>query len=403
MIEIQKIADRPMQCVLVGIANTKQPEDKLTEYLDELSFLAETAGIQAIRRFTQRLDKPLPGTFIGSGKLEELKQFVEDNQIACVIFDDELSPAQLRNIDNIFNPKEHDKKVRVLDRTNLILDIFAQRARTAHARTQVDLAYYQYMLPRLKGMWTHLERQRGGTGTRGGSGEKEIETDSRIIRERIALLTAKLKEIDKQMLTQRKNRGEMVRVALVGYTNAGKSTLMNMLSKSDVFAEDKLFATLDTTVRKVVIGNLPFLLSDTVGFIRKLPTQLIESFKSTLDELRESDLLLHVVDISHPQFTDHYAVVNQTLAEINAADKPTIVVFNKVDNYINPSFDPDDMTNKKEPTLDDWKKTWMSKLGDDCIFISATPKTNMEAFRQKVYDRIAEIYKIRYPYHHFLY
>lgn len=294
-------------------------------------------------------------------------------------------------------------RVRVLDRTNLILDIFAQRARTAHARTQVDLAYYKYMLPRLKGMWTHLERQRGGTGTRGGSGEKEIETDSRIIRERIALLTAKLKEIDKQMLTQRKNRGEMVRVALVGYTNAGKSTLMNMLSKSDVFAEDKLFATLDTTVRKVVIGNLPFLLSDTVGFIRKLPTQLIESFKSTLDELRESDLLLHVVDISHPQFTDHYAVVNQTLAEINAADKPTIVVFNKVDNYINPSFDPDDMTNKKEPTLDDWKKTWMSKLGDDCIFISATQKTNMEAFRQKVYDRIAEIYKIRYPYHHFLY
>lgn len=403
MIEIKKIAEQPLRCVLIGIANAYQPEEKLNEYLDELSFLAETAGIQAEKRFVQRLDKPIPGTFIGTGKIEEIRQFVEAHQIESVIFDDELSPAQLRNIDKIFNPKEYDKKVRILDRTNLILDIFAQRARTAHARTQVDLAYYQYMLPRLKGMWTHLERQRGGTGTRGGSGEKEIETDSRIIRERIALLTAKLKEIDKQMLTQRKNRGEMVRVALVGYTNAGKSTIMNLLSKSDVFAENKLFATLDTTVRKVVIGNLPFLLSDTVGFIRKLPTQLIESFKSTLDELRESDLLLHVVDVSHPQFPDHYAIVNQTLAEIGGADKPTIVVFNKVDTYKHPVHDPTDLETQPAPTLDDWEKTWMSKLGDDCIFISATEKLNIDVFRQKVYDRIADIYKIRYPYHHFLF
>src|SRR5688572_5713932 len=322
MIEKKKLAVKELKAVLIGIIYQHQTEEKLNEYLDELAFLAETAGIRSVKRYSQRLDKPLPGTFIGSGKLSEIHQYVEENEIELVIFDDELSPSQLRNIDNIFNPDQNDKKVLILDRTNLILDIFAQRARTAHAKTQVDLAYYQYMLPRLKGMWTHLERQRGGTGTRGGSGEKEIETDSRIIREKIALLKEKLREIDKQMITQRKNRGEFVRVAFVGYTNVGKSTLMNLLSKSDVFAENKLFATLDTTVRKVVIENLPFLLSDTVGFIRKLPTQLIESFKSTLDEVREADILIHVVDISHPNFEEHYNVVNQTIAEIEGKEKP---------------------------------------------------------------------------------
>src|SRR5688572_3043706 len=290
MIEKKKLAVKELKAVLIGIIYQHQTEEKLNEYLDELAFLAETAGIRSVKRYSQRLDKPLPGTFIGSGKLSEIHQYVEENEIELVIFDDELSPSQLRNIDNIFNPDQNNKKVLILDRTNLILDIFAQRARTAHAKTQVDLAYYQYMLPRLKGMWTHLERQRGGTGTRGGSGEKEIETDARIVREKIGLLKAKLKDIDKQMVTQRKNRGEFVRVALVGYTNVGKSTIMNLISKSDVFAENKLFATLDTTVRKVVIENLPFLLSDTVGFIRKLPTQLVESFKSTLDEVREADL-----------------------------------------------------------------------------------------------------------------
>ncbi len=404
MIEIKKIAEQKMRAVLVGIIYQHQTEEKLHEYLDELAFLSETAGIESVKRFTQRLDKPVPGTFIGSGKIDEVKQFVEEHEIELVIFDDELSPAQLRNIDKIFNPKEYNKKVRVLDRTNLILDIFAQRARTAHAKTQVELAYYQYMLPRLKGMWTHLERQRGGTGTRGGAGEKEIETDSRIVRERIALLKEKLKEIDKQMLTQRKNRGELVRVALVGYTNVGKSTLMNLISKSNVFAENKLFATLDTTVRKVVLENLPFLLSDTVGFIRKLPTQLVESFKSTLDEVRESDLLLHVVDISHPQFQDHYTVVNQTLADIGAADKPTIVVFNKIDNYKNPEIDPFDLSDApRRQTLEELKRTWMSKLGDDCIFISAAEKINLDEFRNKLYNRVSSIHRERYPYNHFLY
>lgn len=404
MIEIKKIAEKKMRAVLVGIIYQHQTEEKLHEYLDELAFLAETAGIEAVKRFSQRLDKPIPGTFIGSGKIEEVKQYVEEHGIELVIFDDELSPAQLRNIDKIFNPKEYDKKVRILDRTNLILDIFAQRARTAHAKTQVELAYYQYMLPRLKGMWTHLERQRGGTGTRGGAGEKEIETDSRIVRERIALLKEKLKEIDKQMLVQRKNRGELVRVALVGYTNVGKSTLMNLISKSEVFAENKLFATLDTTVRKVVLGNLPFLLSDTVGFIRKLPTQLVESFKSTLDEVRESDLLLHVVDISHPQFQDHYTVVNQTLADIGASDKPTIVVFNKIDNYKNPEIDPFDLSGSpRQQSLEELKRTWMSKLGEDCIFISAAKKMNIDEFRDKLYHRVAAIHRERYPYNHFLY
>lgn len=404
MVEIKKIAEKKMRAVLVGIIYQHQTEEKLHEYLDELDFLSETAGIESIRRFSQRLDKPVPGTFIGTGKIDEVKQYVEEHEVELVIFDDELSPAQLRNIDKIFNPKEHDKKVRVLDRTNLILDIFAQRARTAHAKTQVELAYYQYMLPRLKGMWTHLERQRGGTGTRGGAGEKEIETDSRIVRERIALLKEKLKEIDKQMLIQRKNRGELVRVALVGYTNVGKSTLMNLVSKSEVFAENKLFATLDTTVRKVVLKNLPFLLSDTVGFIRKLPTQLVESFKSTLDEVRESDLLLHVVDISHPQFQDHYTVVNQTLADIDAVDKPTMVVFNKIDNYKNPEIDPHDLSGApRQQTLEELKRTWMSNLGEDCIFISAAEKTNLDEFRNKLYNRVAAIHRERYPYNHFLY
>ena len=392
------------KAVLIGIIYQHQTEEKLFEFMDELAFLAETAGIQSIKRFSQKLDKPIPGTFIGSGKLEEIKKYVEENQINTVIFDDELSPAQLKNIDKIFNPKDFEKLVRVLDRTNLILEIFSQRARTAHAKTQVELAYYQYMLPRLKGMWTHLERQRGGTGTRGGSGEKEIETDSRIVRERISLLKEKLKEIDKQMLIQRKNRGELVRVSLVGYTNVGKSTIMNLVSKSEVFAENKLFATLDTTVRKVVLENLPFLLSDTVGFIRKLPTQLVESFKSTLDEVRESDLLLHVVDISHPQFMDHYTVVNKTLAEIGAGDKPTIVVFNKIDGFIAPEIDPHDLSGKPKPlTLDEWKETWMSRLGDDCIFISAAKKWNINEFRDKLYQRISAIHKERYPYNHFLY
>lgn len=405
-----KPAVKELKAVLIGIVYQNQTQEKLNEYLNELAFLSETAGIVSVKRYFQRLDKPLPGTFIGSGKLEEIQLYVEENKVELVIFDDELSPSQLRNIDRIFNPDEHDKKVLILDRTNLILDIFAQRARTAHAKTQVDLAYYQYMLPRLKGMWTHLERQRGGTGTRGGSGEKEIETDARIVREKISLLKEKLKDIDKQMITQRKNRGELVRVALVGYTNVGKSTIMNLISKSDVFAENKLFATLDTTVRKVVIKNLPFLLSDTVGFIRKLPTQLVESFKSTLDEVRESDLLLHVLDISHPQFEEQYNVVNKTLAEIGAADKPTITVFNKIDNYKNPDpvFQMDDnefdLTVKPQGMmLEDLEQSWMSKLNNVCTFISASKKINISGFRETLYEKIAAIHKERYPYNHFLY
>jgi len=405
MIEKNKKLDvKELRAVLVGIIYQHQTEEKLEEYLDELAFLAETAGIKSVKRYSQKLDKPLPGTFIGSGKLTEIEDWVRTNDIELVVFDDELSPSQLRNIDKIFNPDQNNKKVLILDRTNLILDIFAQRARTAHAKTQVDLAYYQYMLPRLKGMWTHLERQRGGTGTRGGSGEKEIETDGRIVREKISLLKTKLKEIDKQMVTQRKNRGEFVRVSLVGYTNVGKSTIMNIISKSEVFAENKLFATLDTTVRKVVIHNLPFLLSDTVGFIRKLPTQLVESFKSTLDEVRESDLLLHVIDISHPQFEEQYNVVNKTLAEIGAADKPTITVFNKIDNYSNPEIDEFDLTGQPQRmTIQELETTWMSTLNNDCIFISAGEKINIAEFRDKLYDRISSIHKIRYPYNHFLY
>lgn len=384
--------------VLVGLVTREQSEEKLEEYLDELEFLTYTAGGEVIKRFTQRLDMPNPKTFIGSGKMEEVLQFIEEHEVGTVVFDDELSPAQQKNIERIL-------KVKVLDRTNLILDIFAQRASTSYARTQVELAQYEYLLPRLAGMWTHLERQRGGIGMR-GPGEREIETDRRIVRDKIALLKKKLKTIDKQMEVQRGNRGQLVRVALVGYTNVGKSTLMNVISKSDVFAEDKLFATLDTTVRKVVIRNLPFLLTDTVGFIRKLPTQLVESFKSTLDEVREADLLLHVVDISHPQFEDHIASVDKILAEIESASKPTLMVFNKIDRYQPEVIQEDDLIEERTErhyTLEEWKKTWMNRMGDDVLFVSALEKENMEEFRQKVYDRVREIHVKRFPYNNFLY
>lgn len=385
--------------IIVGIVTQNQSEDKLNEYLDELEFLTYTAGGTVIKRFSQKMDKPNPKTFVGTGKLEEIKYFIKDNDIKTVIFDDELTPSQSKNI-----TKELDCKV--LDRTNLILDIFAQRAETSYARTQVELAQCQYLLPRLTGMWTHLERQKGGIGMR-GPGETEIETDRRIVRDRISLLKDKIKVIDKQMATQRSNRGAMVRVALVGYTNVGKSTLMNAVGKSDVFVENKLFATLDTTVRKTVIKNLPFLLSDTVGFIRKLPTQLVESFKSTLDEVREADLLLHVVDISHPDFEDHIASVNQILQDIKSADKPTIMVFNKIDAYKSEHFDENDLSVEKTTkhyTLEDWKKTWMSKLGDkNTLFISATEKANFEEFREKVYEAVREIHITRFPYNKFLY
>ena len=385
--------------IIVGIVTQNQSEDKLNEYLDELEFLTYTAGGTVIKRFSQKMDKPNPKTFVGTGKLEEIKYFIKDNDIKTVIFDDELTPSQSKNI-----TKELDCKV--LDRTNLILDIFAQRAETSYARTQVELAQCQYLLPRLTGMWTHLERQKGGIGMR-GPGETEIETDRRIVRDRISLLKDKIKVIDKQMATQRSNRGAMVRVALVGYTNVGKSTLMNAVGKSDVFVENKLFATLDTTVRKTVIKNLPFLLSDTVGFIRKLPTQLVESFKSTLDEVREADLLLHVVDISHPDFEDHIASVNQILQDIKSADKPTIMVFNKIDAYKPAHFDENDLSVEKTTkhyTLEDWKKTWMSKLGDkNTLFISATEKANFEEFREKVYEAVREIHITRFPYNKFLY
>ncbi|MFY8098067.1 MAG: GTPase HflX [Flavobacterium sp.] len=385
--------------VIVGIVTQQQNEEKLNEYLDELAFLTFTAGGEVAKRFTQKLDKPNPKTFVGSGKLEEIKYYIKDNDVKTVIFDDELSPAQQKNI-----TKELDCKV--LDRTNLILDIFAQRAETSYARTQVELAQCQYLLPRLTGMWTHLERQRGGIGMR-GPGETEIETDRRIVRDRIALLKEKIKTIDKQMAVQRSNRGAMVRVALVGYTNVGKSTLMNAIGKSDVFVENKLFATLDTTVRKTVIKNLPFLLSDTVGFIRKLPTQLVESFKSTLDEVREADLLLHVVDISHPDFEDHIESVNQILQEIKSNNKPNLMVFNKIDAYKYDKIDEADITIEKTTknfSLDDWKQTWMSKLGDkNTLFISATEKANFEEFREKVYEAVREIHITRFPYNKFLY
>jgi len=384
--------------VLVGIINQTQTEEKSKEYLDELEFLTYTAGGEVLKRFTQKLDVPNPKTFIGTGKMEEVQQFVEENEVGTVIFDDELTPAQQKNI-------EHILKAKILDRTGLILDIFAQRAQTSYSRTQVELAQYEYLLPRLTGLWTHLERQRGGIGMR-GPGETEIETDRRIVRDRIALLKKKLTAIDKQMATQRSNRGALVRVALIGYTNVGKSTLMNVISKSEVFAENKLFATLDTTVRKVVIENLPFLLSDTVGFIRKLPTQLIESFKSTLDEVREADLLLHVVDISHPNFEEHIQSVNQILAEIHSADKPTIMVFNKIDAYTNEEIAEDDLATertKKHFTLDEWKQTWMQRMGRDVLFISALNKNNLEEFREVVYEKVKEIHITRFPFNNFLY
>ena len=384
--------------VLIGVINRDQNEEKVKEYLDELEFLTYTAGGEVFKRFVQKVDLPNPKTYIGSGKMKDVEAYVEEHQIGCVIFDDELSPAQQRNI-------EKQLKCKILDRTNLILDIFSQRAQTSYARTQVELAQYEYLLPRLTGLWTHLERQKGGIGMR-GPGETEIETDRRIVRDRIALLKKKLLKIDRQMETQRGNRGALVRVALVGYTNVGKSTLMNVVSKSDVFAENKLFATLDTTVRKEVIGNLPFLLSDTVGFIRKLPTQLVESFKGTLDEVREADLLLHVVDISHPQFEEHIASVNKILGEIGSADKKTIMVFNKIDQYTHQTIDDDDLITEKTEkhfTLEEWRNTWMRKVGDRALFISALNKDNLDEFRKRVYDEVRDIHITRFPYNNFLY
>lgn len=383
---------------MVGIVTRQQSKESLEEFLDELAFLAETAHALCLKRFWQSMDSPDSRTFVGSGKADEIKTFVHEKEVDMVIFDDELSPSQLRNLETLFNTDE--KKVKILDRNNLILDIFAARASTANAKTQVELAQYQYLLPRLTRMWTHLERQKGGIGMR-GPGEKEIETDRRIIRDRIAGLKKELEVIDRQKATQRGNRGAMVRVALVGYTNVGKSTLMTLLSKSEVFAENKLFATLDTTVRKVVLQNLPFLLSDTVGFIRKLPHQLIESFKSTLDEVREADLLLHVVDISHPHFEDHLSVVSQTLSEIGAGDKPVILVFNKIDAYRHVPKAEDDLTpsTKENITLEELKRTWMANLGSqDVVFISALEKQHVNELRQIMYDRIRAIHVIRYPY-----
>ena len=385
------------KAVLVGVITQNQDEDKLIEYMDELEFLALTAGATVVKRFTQKLTQPDSKTFIGSGKAQEVRDYVKENEIGTVIFDDELSPSQLKNL-------EREIEVKILDRTNLILDIFAQRAQTSYARTQVELAQYQYLLPRLTRMWTHLERQKGGIGMR-GPGETEIETDRRIIRDRISLLKEKLKTIDRQMSTQRNNRGKVVRAALVGYTNVGKSTLMNALSKSDVFAEDKLFATLDTTVRKVVIGNLPFLLTDTVGFIRKLPTQLVESFKSTLDEVREADLLLHVVDISHESFEDHIASVNQILMDINAHQKPMIMVFNKIDDFTYEEKHEDDLTPelRKNISLAEWEKTWMSKSKYPTVFISALTKENFEEMKKMIYDEVLKIHISRFPYNDFLF
>lgn len=384
--------------VLIGLITQFQDEEQSEEYLDELEFLAFTAGGEVMKRFVQKMDVPNSKTFIGTGKLQEVKTYVDQHEIGVAIFDDELSPAQQKNIERIL-------EIKVVDRTNLILDIFAQRAQTSYARTQVELAQYQYLLPRLAGMWTHLERQRGGIGMR-GPGEREIETDRRIVRDRISLLKDRLKKIDRQMDVQRSNRGALVRVAIVGYTNVGKSTLMNVISKSEVFAEDKLFATVDTTVRKVVIGNLPFLLTDTVGFIRKLPTQLIESFKSTLDEVREADMLLHVVDISHHSFEHHIDSVNKILEEIGSANKPTIMVFNKIDIYHPEKIQQDDLMTEKTTahyTLEEWKQTWMSKLNGDAIFISALNKENLSEFRKLVYDKVKEIHVSRFPYNDFLY
>ncbi len=383
------------KCVLVGVITSETSEEQAGEYLDELAFLAETAGAITEKRFFQKLPHPNPKTYVGSGKLDEIKTFIQENGTDLVIFDDELSPSQLRNI-------ERELEIKVLDRNNLILDIFASRARTSHAKTQVELAQLQYLLPRLTRMWTHLERQKGGIGMR-GPGETQIETDRRIIQSKIALLKEKLNSIDKQMAVQRGNRGQLVRVALVGYTNVGKSTLMNLMSKSEVFAENKLFATLDTTVRKVVIHNLPFLLTDTVGFIRKLPHQLVESFKSTLDEVREADLLVHVVDISHPNFEDHFETVNETLAEIDKTEKPTIVVFNKIDAYQPEEVHEDEEGAQKPMTLDELRRTWMSRLNSRVIFISATDKENIDELRDVLYEEVKKIFEVRYPYNDFLY
>ena len=389
--------------ILVGLITRSQDEERMSEYLDELAFLTDTAGAKVLKRYTQRLEHPDPRTFIGSGKLNDIRTFVKDNKVDIIIFDDELSPAQQRNLEKEVNDVK-EVKVKVVDRTRLILDIFASRARTAHAKTQVELAQSVYLLPRLTKMWEHLDRIKGGIGMK-GAGETEIETDRRIVRDRIALLKERLKTIDRQMETQRKNRGDLIRVALVGYTNVGKSTIMNMLSKSDVFAENKLFATLDTTVRKVVIENLSFLLSDTVGFIRKLPTTLVESFKSTLDEVREADILLHVVDISHPGFEDQINVVNQTLTDIGAGDKPTILVFNKIDAFTFDKKDEDDLSpiTKHNISLDELKKTWINNLHSECLFISAVNKQNIDEFKSMLYNRVKALHLKRYPYNKFLY
>lgn len=395
MIETNKPRER---AILIGVLYHGQDESEVEDFLEELSFLTETAGAEPVKRFIQKLDAQNPRTFVGSGKIQELAKFISENKIDIAIFDDELTPSQLRNIEDALG-------CRILDRTNLILDIFAHRARTSHARTQVELAQYQYLLPRLTGMWTHLERQRGGIGLR-GPGETEIETDRRVIRDRISLLKDQLKKIDTQMTTQRKNRGKMIRVSLVGYTNVGKSTIMNLLSKSDVFAENKLFATLDTTVRKVVIGNLPFLLSDTVGFIRKLPTDLIESFKSTLDEVRESDLLIHIVDISHPAFEEQIKVVNSTLKDLKVSEKPLIIVFNKIDAFSYIVKDEDDLTPllKDNYSLSDLKKTWMSSDKHHLtVFISAKTKENVEELQKIIYEEVKKLHVKRYPFNEFLY
>lgn len=397
--------------ILVGLITQEQNEAKTKEYLDELEFLADTAGAVTVKRFTQKVGGPNQTTYVGKGKLEEIKQYIKDEEdaereIGMVIFDDELSAKQIRNIEN-------ELKVKILDRTSLILDIFAMRAQTANAKTQVELAQYRYMLPRLQRLWTHLERQGGGSGSGGGKGsvglrgpgETQLEMDRRIILQRMSLLKQRLAEIDKQKTTQRKNRGRLIRVALVGYTNVGKSTTMNLLAKSDVFAENKLFATLDTTVRKVVIENLPFLLADTVGFIRKLPTDLVDSFKSTLDEVREADLLLHVVDISHPDFEEQIKVVDNTLKDLGCADKPSMIIFNKIDSYTWVKKDPDDLTpaTKENVTLDELKKTWMAKLNDSCLFISAKNKTNIDELRETLYNKVRELHVQKYPYNDFLY
>lgn len=398
MIENKKRSEKIERCVLIGAITRDQDEVKSQEYLDELEFLADTAGAQTVKRFVQKLDMPHPKTFLGTGKMEEILAYIKDNEIDIAIFDDELSPSQIKNIERMF-------EIKVMDRTNLILDIFAARAQTSYARTQVELAQYEYLLPRLTRMWTHLERQKGGIGMR-GPGETQIETDRRIIQQKISLLKEKLAKIDKQMATQRGNRGALVRVALVGYTNVGKSTLMNLISKSEVLAENKLFATLDTTVRKVVIGNLPFLLSDTVGFIRKLPTQLVESFKSTLDEVREADVLLHVVDIAHPNFMEHIESVNTIISEIDKSEKPTIMVFNKIDAYQHVEAEVHDPEGELHPdnfTLDDWRRTWMSRMNGNCVFISATNKVNMDTLKEEMYRMVSEIHASRFPFDTFLY